>query len=215
MELTEITRYFPELSGEQQRQLGLLPQCYTEWNSRINVVSRKDIDALEVHHILHSLAIAKCFRFAAGDAIIDIGTGGGFPGIPLAVLFPECRFTLVDSIAKKIKVVAAVTETLGLQNVTPLCSRAEQLTERFDVVVSRAVASLPVFIDWALPLLKPSSAKKPPHGIVYLKGGDVTTEIAETMAKLPKQTPTPNIFDIKQWFDNEFFETKKIIYFAC
>jgi 16S rRNA (guanine527-N7)-methyltransferase len=211
MNLPELARYFPELDDVQRRRFEQLPALYAEWNSRINVVSRKDIDALEVHHILHSLAIARFCRFAPGTSVMDVGTGGGFPGIPLAILFPDCRFTLVDAVAKKIKVVQAITDALGLQNVTPLWCRVEQMPGTFDVVVSRAVANLPVFVEWVWPRLRPG-ALHPPHGIICLKGGDLTAEVAAVAEKLPGASPL--VAEIKQWFDNEFFETKKIVYLA-
>jgi 16S rRNA (guanine527-N7)-methyltransferase len=211
MELTQLTRYFPTLDTLQRQRFEQLPALYAEWNSCINVISRKDTEALEEHHILHSLAIAKFCTFAPGASIIDIGTGGGFPGIPLAILFPHCRFTLVDSIAKKIKVVQAVAEALGLQNVTPVCSRAEQLKGPFDVMVCRAVAGLSVLVEWTWPLLTPMKLPQPPHGIICLKGGDVTAEIAAITRTLPHP---PVVAEVKEWFDNEFFETKKIIYIA-
>ncbi|MDR3185124.1 MAG: 16S rRNA (guanine(527)-N(7))-methyltransferase RsmG [Prevotellaceae bacterium] len=211
MTLTELARYFPDLDAVQQQRFEQLPALYAEWNSRINVVSRKDIDALEVHHILHALAIARFCRFAPGASVMDAGTGGGFPGIPLAILFPEVHFTLVDAVGKKIKVVQAITEALGLRNVTPVCGRVEQLPGRFDVVVSRAVAGLPVLVEWVWPLLRPGA---PPHGIICLKGGDLTAEITAAVQKLPASAPSPVVVDIKQWFDNAFFDTKKIVYLA-
>jgi 16S rRNA (guanine527-N7)-methyltransferase len=213
MRLTELARYFPELDAAQRQRFAQLPALYAGWNSRINVVSRKDIDALEVHHILHSLAIAKFCAFAPGTSVMDAGTGGGFPGIPLAILFPEAHFTLVDAVAKKIKVVQAVTEALGLRNVTPVCGRVEQLPGRFDVVVSRAVTGLPAFVEWVWPRLRPGT-QHPPHGIICLKGGDLNAEIAAAVRQLPAGTPSPVVADIIQWFDNEFFETKKVIYLA-
>jgi 16S rRNA (guanine527-N7)-methyltransferase len=146
--------------------------------------------------------------------VIDVGTGGGFPGIPLAILFPGCHFTLVDAVAKKIKVVQAVTDALGLQNVTPLCSRVEQAPGMFDVAVSRAVTNLPGLITWVWPRLRPSGALTRPHGMICLKGGDLAAEIAAAVQKLPDTAPPPVVEEIKQWFDNEFFETKKIIYLA-
>jgi 16S rRNA (guanine527-N7)-methyltransferase len=211
--MPELARYFPELDAEQRRRFEQLPALYAEWNSRINVVSRKDIGALEVHHILHSLAIARFCPFPGGLSVMDVGTGGGFPGIPLAILFPACRFTLVDAVAKKIKVVQAITDALGLQNVTPLWSRVEQVPGSFDVVVSRAVTNLPDFIDWVWPRLRPAGLPPRPRGIICLKGGDLTAEVAAAAEKHP-HAPPPLVLDIKQWFDNEFFETKKIVYLA-
>lgn len=214
MNLPELARYFPELDAVQRRRFAQLPALYAGWNSRINVVSRKDIDNLEAHHILHSLAIARFCRFPDGLSVMDAGTGGGFPGIPLAILFPDCHFTLVDAVAKKIKVVQAVADALGLQNVTPLCGRVEQLTEHFDVVVSRAVTNLPDFIGWVWPRLRPAGSLGKPRGVICLKGGDLTAEIAAAVKKMPDTAPPPVVVEIKQWFDNEFFETKKVVCLA-
>ena len=212
MALRLIHRYFPELSVIQQQQFGQLEPLYREWNERINVVSRKDIDALAEHHILHSLAIAKFCRFAAGTTLLDVGTGGGFPGIPLAIFFPECRFTLVDSIGKKIKVVQAIVDALGLKNVTALHTRCETLKQQFDFVLSRAVTDLPTFAGWVWPLVKVGAHQVIPNGIIYLKGGDLQAELAETRRKLPKNALSPEEYLISNWFDNEFFTTKKLIY---
>ncbi|MCL2098098.1 MAG: 16S rRNA (guanine(527)-N(7))-methyltransferase RsmG [Bacteroidales bacterium] len=214
MVLSVIHRYFPELSILQQQQFEQLEPLYREWNERINVVSRKDIDALAEHHILHSLAIAKFCRFAAGATILDVGTGGGFPGIPLAIFFPDCRFTLVDSIGKKIKVVQAISDAIGLKNVTALHLRCESLKQQFDFVVSRAVTDLPTFVSWVWPLIKIGAKQAAPNGIIYLKGGDLQVELAETVKKLPKNALPPEEFMISKWFDNEFFITKKLIYLA-
>ena len=212
MALNLIHRYFPELSVIQQQQFEQLEPLYKEWNERINVVSRKDIDALAEHHILHSLAIAKFCRFAAGTTLLDVGTGGGFPGIPLAVFFPECRFTLVDSIGKKIKVVQAIVDTLNLKNVTALHTRCETLKQQFDFVLSRAVTDLPTFAGWVWPLIKVGAHQIIPNGIIYLKGGDLQAELAETLKKLPKNALYPEEYLISKWFDSEYFTTKKLIY---
>jgi 16S rRNA (guanine527-N7)-methyltransferase len=212
MALKLIHRYFSELSVIQQQQFEQLEPLYKEWNERINVVSRKDIDALAEHHILHSLAIAKFCRFAAGATILDVGTGGGFPGIPLAIFFPECRFTLVDSIGKKIKVVQAVVDAIGLKNVTAMHTRCETLKQQFDFVLSRAVTDLPTFVGWVWPLIKIDCKSTIPNGIIYLKGGDLQEELAETIKKLPKKAFPPEEYLISKWFDNDFFTTKKLIY---
>ncbi len=212
MVLTVITRYFPGLSARQQEQFAQLEPLYHEWNERINVISRKDIGALAEHHVLHSLAIAKFCRFAPGTSVLDVGTGGGFPGIPLAIFFPECRFTLVDSIGKKIKVVQAVAEALNLSNVTARQARCEQLNGRFDFAVSRAVTDLATFTGWVWQQLQPGATQAVPNGIIYLKGGDLTDELAAVRKFLPKQALPPEEYAISKWFDNDFFTTKKLIY---
>lgn len=206
MELSVITRYFPELTPTQLEQFALLEPLYREWNEKINVISRKDIDALAEHHIFHSLAIARFHRFSAGSTILDVGTGGGFPGIPLAIFFPECQFTLVDSIGKKIKVVQAVVDALGLQNVQAVNARCEQLSGSFDFVVSRAVTELATFIPWVWTKINKSG------GIIYLKGGDLREELAAAVQVLPTGHPVPKEYALSEWFDNEFFTTKKLIY---
>ena len=212
MVISLINRYFPELSVQQQQQFEQLSPLYKEWNARINVISRKDIDALAEHHILHSLAIAKFCRFAEGAEILDVGTGGGFPGIPLAILFPECRFTLIDATGKKIKVVQAIADTIGLQNITAIHTRCETLKQQFDFVVSRAVTDLPTFVGWVWPLIKIGAKQPVPNGIIYLKGGDLQAELAETVKKLPRKALPPEEIMISKWFDSEFFITKKLIY---
>jgi len=212
MVLKFIHRYFPELSAEQQQQFEQLEPLYKEWNERINVVSRKDIDALAERHILHSLAIAKFCSFTPNTKILDVGTGGGFPGIPLAIFFPDCHFTLVDAIGKKIKVVQAVADAIGLKNVTALHTRCETMRQQFDFVVSRAVTDLPAFVAWVWPLIRIGATQAVPNGIICLKGGDLQEELTNTIKKLPKKAFSPEEFMISKWFDNEFFTTKKLIY---
>ncbi|MCF0177578.1 MAG: 16S rRNA (guanine(527)-N(7))-methyltransferase RsmG, partial [Bacteroidales bacterium] len=181
---------------------------YQDWNSKINVISRKDMDQFYLHHVLHSLAIAKVAenRFLAGDSVLDVGTGGGFPGIPLAILFPEVKFTLCDSIGKKIKVAQSVAEALGLQNVTTVNARAESLKGDFDWVVSRAVTTLESFMPWV--------RNRYSKGILYLKGGDVEPEIESAVAHRMVDIKKISIVDISTFFRQEWFETKKVIYIA-
>ena len=199
-----ILKYFPNLTEAQIKQFKALEDLYQDWNLKINVVSRKDIDELYLRHVLHSLAIAKIINFRKGCHILDVGTGGGFPGIPLAILFPDCKFHLVDSIAKKIKVVDEVKTGLGLTNVTTSHSRVEEIDGRFDFIVSRAVATMPTFVHW----VKGKIAKKNTHqlknGILYLKGGDLFEEL--------KGYKTAQIFNICDFFEEEFFDTKKVVY---
>ena len=200
-----IIKYFPKLTSEQMLQIGRLESLYAEWNAQINVISRKDFGSLYEKHVLHSMSIAKFIRFASGTKILDVGTGGGFPGIPLAILFPEVHFHLVDSIGKKIKVVNGITKSLGLKNVFAEQKRAEQLNEKYDFVVSRAVTGLPEFVPWVKKNISPKQKNAIPNGILYLKGGDVQSEI-KPFGK--------NIFvqNISDYFDEEFFETKKLIH---
>lgn len=193
-------RYFPDLTERQRAQLAALEPLYKEWNARINLISRKDTDDFRVRHLLHSLAIARACAFPAGARVLDVGTGGGFPGIPLAILFPEAHFTLVDSIGKKIRVVEAVVEALGLQNVTAINARAETLPGPFDYVVSRAVTRMKPFVEWIWDKITPGEG----HGIYYLKGGDLAEELAE--AGKPYR-----IFPIAEWFDDDFFATKSVV----
>ncbi len=200
-----IKKYFPDLTPEQTEQFSHLKGLYEEWNSQINVISRKDTENFYERHVLHSLAIAKVMRFTDGSEIMDIGTGGGFPGIPLAILFPECRFTLVDSIGKKVKVANGVAENLGLKNVTAVHERAEKIDHKFDFIVSRAVTSMPDFIKWTKNKFKPKNNNPLANGILYLKGGDLKEEM-KMVNKFYK------FHDIPDFFDEPFFETKKVVY---
>ncbi len=203
--MEQLLRYFPALSAEQQRQFAALQDLYAEWNAQINVISRKDMDAFYLHHVLHSLAIAKVMSFNAGAKVMDVGTGGGFPGIPLAILFPETHFTLVDSIGKKIKVVEEVSKALGLQNVKAIHGRAEEVKGQFDFVVSRAVTRMAPFYGWVKDKFLNNSRHSLPNGILYLKGGDLIDELDE--AKRPYR-----IYPIPRFFDDTFFETKVVVY---
>lgn len=200
-----LLKYFPDLTLHQQQQYQQLQQLYTFWNEQINVISRKDIDLLYERHILHSLGIAKIISFLPGENVLDVGTGGGFPGIPLAILFPETTFHLVDSIGKKIKVVKEVSQVLGLQNVKATHARAEDVDEKFDFVVSRAVTQLKDFYPWVKNKFNKQSSNQLKNGILYLKGGDLTQEIADSSLKVQQ-------FALSDFFKEEFFETKKVIY---
>lgn len=199
-----IFRYFPELTDSQRVNFKNLEALYQDWNQKINVVSRKDIDELYLRHVLHSLGIAKIQKFNEGSRILDVGTGGGFPGIPLAILFPEVQFTLVDAIGKKIKVVQDVVAGLQLDNVTAVHSRVEDIGGQFDFIVSRAVAAMPTFVHWVKGKIKKDSAHERKNGILYLKGGELSEEL--------KEYRTVQIFDLKDFFKEEFFETKKVVY---
>ena len=199
-----ISKYFT-LTQEQQRQMDSLGELYTEWNAKINVISRKDIDELYVRHALHSLAIAKVCSFAPGARVVDIGCGGGFPTIPLAILFPEVEFTAVDSIGKKITVVREVASALGLKNVTPINARIEAVKGEFDYVVSRAVTDLKTLKGWALPKLRSGQRGTLPNGMLILEGGNLTEEIADARLRC-------DIHNISDLFEEEFFETKQVIY---
>lgn len=201
-----ITRYFPDITSRQREQYERLGKLYTEWNSRINVISRKDMEDLYTRHVLHSLAIAKVCRFEAGAKVVDIGCGGGFPSVPLAIMFPEVEFVGVDSIGKKIRVVEGITEGADIRNLRAVNSRAEQLGEKFDYVVSRAVTEMARFMPWAWPLLRKGENKGTlPNGVLYLKGGDLAEELALTHRKW-------DVYDIRTMFDDEFFETKRVVY---
>ncbi len=199
-----IFKYFPNLSENQKLQFSQLADLYIDWNLKINVVSRKDIEELYLRHVLHSLGIAKVQEFNPTSAILDVGTGGGFPGIPLAILFPESKFTLVDSIGKKIRVVEEVVNGLQLQNVTPLNKRVEELNSQFDFIVSRAVATMPTFVHWVKGKIKKESKHDRRNGILYLKGGDLSEEL--------KNYRNARIFNLSDYFTEDFFETKKVVY---
>lgn len=200
-----LLKYFPDLTPQQQEQFKQLQELYAFWNEQINVISRKDIDLLYERHVLHSLGIAKILSFLPGENVLDVGTGGGFPGIPLAILFPETHFHLVDSIGKKIKVVKEVSQAIGLKNVKASHARAEEIQEKFDFVVSRAVTQLKDFYPWIKNKFKKESKNKLKNGILYLKGGDLTQEIAESGLKVQQ-------FALSDFFAEDFFETKKVIY---
>lgn len=203
-----IEKYFPALSQEQMSGFEELIPLYTYWNERINVISRKDIENLEIHHILHSLAIARFISFKPGAQILDVGTGGGFPGIPLAIMFPETQFHLVDSIGKKIKVVNEICQVLQLKNVSSAHSRAEDIKEKYDFVVSRAVTTLPQISSWIKGKFKPLNNHAIPNGMIYLKGGDIEEEIKEL------KHFNHQIVPITDYFSETFFETKKVVYLA-
>lgn len=200
-----ILKYFSGLPDNQFEAIRQLKSLYAGWNSKINVISRKDIDALYERHVLHSLAIAKFIRFTPGTKVLDVGTGGGFPGIPLAILFPEVKFHLVDSIGKKIKVVNSVAGTLGLHNVIAEQVRAEQLKAKYDFVVSRAVTQLPEFVSWIQKNISTRQQNAVPNGILYLKGGNLENEIRSFRKRASVQ-------ELSEWFEEEFFETKKLVY---
>lgn len=200
-----IQGLFPGLSEEQKRQFSEMKELYVDWNSQINVISRKDTDNFYERHVLHSLGIAKVCAFHPEARILDIGTGGGFPGIPLAVLFPKSEFVLVDSIGKKIKVVKEVAAALGLSNVVAMHARAEEVKGQFDFIVSRAVTAMPAFLKWTSGKIKPVSSHEIKNGVLYLKGGDLTDELSSL--KVPTQ-----IHELNTFFSGEFFETKKVVH---
>ncbi len=200
-----ITKYFPNLNSQQLELFQQLEELYPVWNEKINVISRKDIDELAIRHILHSLSIAKYTSFVKGTKIIDVGTGGGFPGIPLAIMFPECEFHLVDSIGKKIKVVATIAEELNLKNVRAEQTRSENVKSKYDFIVSRAVTAFPRFVSLTKHLISTEQKNAIGNGILYLKGGDFQEEIKP----FSKRT---TITDLTEYYDEDFFETKKLIH---
>nr|WP_309755078.1 16S rRNA (guanine(527)-N(7))-methyltransferase RsmG [Flavobacterium sp.] len=202
--MDEILKYFPDLTDIQKEQFVKLDFLYHDWNEKINVISRKDIDALYTKHILHSLGIAKIINFEPGTYVLDVGTGGGFPGIPLAILFPETRFYLIDIIAKKIKVVQAVADGLELKNVKAEQMRAENVKGDFDFIVSRAVTNMPDFVSWVKTKIKKQNKHELKNGILYLKGGDLAEEL--------KDFPKAIEYNLADFFEDEFFETKKVVH---
>jgi 16S rRNA (guanine527-N7)-methyltransferase len=199
-----IQKYFSNLTAIQLKQFEALQGLYEDWNSKINVISRKDIEALYLRHVLHSLSIAKLIQFQAGSKILDIGTGGGFPGLPLAILFPDVTFHLVDSINKKLKVVNGVAESLGLENIYTTHSRAELIKGQYDFIVSRAVTTMPDFVGWVKNRVAKKSVHPIKNGILYLKGGDLTEEL--------KIYSKATLYDLNAFFEEDFFETKKIVH---
>ncbi|MBT5394000.1 MAG: 16S rRNA (guanine(527)-N(7))-methyltransferase RsmG [Flavobacteriaceae bacterium] len=204
MDAQLIFNYFPNLTQQQQDQFIALEALYQDWNLKINVVSRKDIEELYLRHVLHSLAIAKFISFNPGAQVLDVGTGGGFPGIPLAILFPETQFTLVDAIGKKIKVVQEVVDGLGIENVRAIHQRVEEDNNQYDFVVSRAVAAMPTFMRWIKGRIKKVSEHPIKNGVLYLKGGDLGEELQDYR--------TVQIYSLMDYYKEDFFETKKLVY---
>ncbi|WP_304138974.1 16S rRNA (guanine(527)-N(7))-methyltransferase RsmG [Mesonia mobilis] len=202
--MKEVLKYFPDLTEDQLEKFTKLKDLYKDWNLKINVVSRKDIDEIYLRHALHSLGIAKVQQFQPGSTVMDVGTGGGFPGIPLAILFPETQFHLVDSIGKKIKVVNEVKEGLGLENVKTSNCRVEEIDEQYDFIVSRAVAQMETFVRWVKGKIKKKSNHELKNGILYLKGGDLSEELAKY--------ETAKIYNLSDYFEEDFFETKKVVH---
>lgn len=204
-DISLIEKYFSDLTDDQKDKLSRLGALYQEWNNQINVISRKDTDNFYERHVLHSLAISKVIQFKDGTRILDIGTGGGFPGIPLAILYPKCTFVLVDSIGKKIKVVNEVAQSLELTNVVGIHERAENIDEKFDFIVSRAVTAMPRFLKWTKNKFLKENKNEFKNGILYLKGGDLTEEMASVKKAI-------QMFDLRDYYSEEFFDTKKVVY---
>lgn len=202
-----IKNYFPDLNPEQEDRFHKLLPFYEDWNNKINVISRKDMEHFYERHVLHSLGIAKVIQFKKGTRILDVGTGGGFPGIPLAILFPEVQFHLIDSIGKKIMVVQEVANLLGLSNIQATHTRAEQVEDQYDFIVSRAVTRMKPFYQWIKKNIKPAGFNDLPNGILYLKGGDLKEEMKEVKKKY-------RLYNLSKYFEEEFFETKKVVYLA-
>jgi|SRR5690606_3394012 len=203
--MDQVFKYFPDLTAQQKERFLAMEELYAFWNAQINVISRKDFQFFAERHVLHSLGIAKVINFKDGTTILDVGTGGGFPGIPLAVMFPECDFHLVDSTTKKIKVVQEVVSALGLTNVRAEAIRAEKLDDEYEFIVSRAVTRLAPFLGWIEKNVSRNSFHDLSNGVLYLKGGDLAEEIAETGRKV-------KIFDLSDYFEEAFFETKKVLH---
>lgn len=208
-ELPLVQQFFPALSPQQMARLGRLTSFVRAWNDRVNLVSRRDVAHLELHHVLHSLAIARVWKAAPGATVVDIGTGGGFPGLPLAIVYPDCHFTLVDSIAKKTRAVKTIAAALGLTNVRVLTGRAENLPGKFDYALGRAVTALPSFLSYVAPLLGSGAAGEPPNGVFYFKGTLYESELAET----PHQ-PT-QVWPLQLFFDDPYFAGKFLLHFAA
>ena len=200
-----IPKYFPELSEKQLERYALLWDFYHDWNAKINLISRKDIDELYLRHVLHSLSIAKIFRFQPDIEILDVGTGGGFPGIPLSIYFDNVRFTLIDSTGKKVKVVNEAIAMLGLENASALQVRAEEIGQQFDMVVSRAVTQLPAFVTWVYRKIKKGNSSGVGNGIIYIKGGDLYDELKDI--RLPAK-----VYELSDYFEEEYFTTKNVIH---
>ena len=200
-----IEKYFPALTEHQKEQFRALYDLYADWNAKINVVSRKDFEQLYLRHVLHSLAIAKVCQFEAGAKVLDVGCGGGFPSVPLAIMFPEVQFISADSIGKKITVVKGVCEGAGITNIDARHTRVEQIPEKFDYVISRAVTEMPQFVKWIWSKIERGQRGTLPNGILYLKGGDLTEELSATRMKWTE-------YQIADFFEEEFFETKKVVY---